>query len=333
VPITRSALQGIGFDAGRIRWLSVPHARPGDVPGDPAERPRVLERCMDRVGMEELYTLKAELDREDRILEPGGEQALTAYLMRLHADRALLSRGEDSFAPAWYFWESSSFKSLSEEEQSRLRSLIDAARRESEAVWEERGRRLLTVMRDATDMLVCAEDLGDVPECVPRVLSELGILGLRVERWARDYVEEGAPFVPPAKYPRLSVATASVHDTSTLRGWWEESREERAAFFAHLGCPGECPPRMTVELLSGILSHLLGSASLVCVVQLQDLLDLDPANWSPDPAEDRINIPGTVSGHNWTWRMPMDIEELAARAEPAAAVRALSAARAKRSAS
>jgi 4-alpha-glucanotransferase len=114
-----------------------------------------------------------------------------------------------------------------------------------------------------------------------------------------------------------------VHDTSTLRGWWEEDAAEREAFFRHLGGEGDCPPRMTPELLKRILSHLLGARSLFCILQIQDLLDLDPADWSADPAEDRINVPGTVSRKNWTWRMPMPLESLVERAEPAAAVAAL----------
>jgi 4-alpha-glucanotransferase len=323
VPVTRAALEGIGFDSGRIRWLSVPHVGSAEIRsslGDLADR--VLTRYLDRVGGEELYTLKPEVDAEQRILDLAEDPRVTQFLLARHGDRALLASGSH-FLPAWYFWEASSFRSLGTDEQARLRELISKRRRDSETVWEERGRRLLRLLRDSTGMLVCAEDLGDVPGCVPRVLEELGILGLRIARWARDYASPGAPFVHPSRYPRLSVCTGSVHDTSTLRGWWEEDAAEREAFFRHLGGEGDCPPRMTPELLKRILSHLLGARSLFCILQIQDLLDLDPADWSADPAEDRINVPGTVSRKNWTWRMPMPLESLVERAEPAAAVAAL----------
>ena len=92
-----------------------------------------------------------------------------------------------SFTPAWYLESKKGYQSLSAEEKSRLGNLVGQRRRESEEGWESMGRRLLSVLQGATDMLVCAEDLGDVPRCVPRVLDGLGILGLRIVRWAREY--------------------------------------------------------------------------------------------------------------------------------------------------
>jgi 4-alpha-glucanotransferase len=166
-----------------------------------------------------------------------------------------------------------------------------------------------------------------VPKCVPRVLSDLGILGLRVQRWTREYDTPGAPFIPPARYPRLTVCTASVHDTSTTRGWWEESPSEREAFFNFLGLTGACPTVMSQEILYKTIEQLLGADSLICVLQLQDALDLDRANWSPDPREDRVNVPGTLSETNWSYRMPLGLEELLKRREPAETIKKLADAR------
>jgi 4-alpha-glucanotransferase len=169
------------------------------------------------------------------------------------------------------------------------------------------------MVRDASDMLVCAEDLGDVPDSVPRVLADLGILGLRIERWAREWKRPGSPFIPPVDYPALTVCTPSVHDTSTLRGWWEEDRAERQAYYPLLELGGACPDRLTSEVHAAIVERCLGSRSRLCVFQLQELLDLDPELWTPDPRADRINVPGTVADTNWTWRMPLTIESLAGR--------------------
>jgi 4-alpha-glucanotransferase len=195
--------------------------------------------------------------------------------------------------------------------------MIDTRRRESEEMWENRGRELLSIIHAATDMLVCAEDLGDVPLCVPRVLAELGILGLRIVRWSREYDKAGpdapAAFIPPERYPPLTVCTPSVHDTSTIRGWWEEDAAERELFFRSLGESEECPAHLTPALLEKIMGACCGAASLLCMFQLQDLLDLDQALWAGDPRDGRINVPGTVTEQNWTWRMPLAIEDLAAR--------------------
>jgi 4-alpha-glucanotransferase len=183
------------------------------------------------------------------------------------------------------------------------------------------------MLRGATDMLVCAEDLGDVPRCVPRVLAELRILGLRIVRWSREYDQAGpgapAAFIAPELYPPLSVCTPSVHDTSTIRGWWEEDAAERELFFRSLGAKGACPSHMTRDLLEKIVAHCCGAGSILCMFQLQDLLDLDEAIWASDPREQRINVPGAVNNENWTWRMPLTVEELAARTKLSKRIRAL----------
>jgi 4-alpha-glucanotransferase len=41
----------------------------------------------------------------------------------------------------------------------------------------------LPVIKNATRMLVCGEDLGMVPKCVEPIMTDLGILGLRVQRF------------------------------------------------------------------------------------------------------------------------------------------------------
>lgn len=324
VPMARDALRNTGFDDGRIRWLSAPHFRGAEIEarlGADAERIRRLYLL--RVGDQELFNLRAEMDGEEAILALNEPEAVKDFLLSKHVDRALIAVSEEEFVPSWFFWQTTSFTGMSQEEQAKLREAITASRAASERIWEQRGRELLGMLRETTDMLVCAEDLGDVPDCVPRVLSDLGILGLRVARWARDYKAPGAPFIPEEGFPRLTVCTASVHDTSTLRGWWEESPAEREAYFRHSGFSGACPERLNRGLLLSIVSRLMGAGSLLCVFQLQDLLDLEEANWSADPREDRINVPGTVNEKNWTWRMPLTVESLAERSEPAAAIRAL----------
>ena len=80
---------------------------------------------------------------------------------------------------------------------------------------------------------------------------------------------------------------------------------------------------MTPDLLAKIVSRCCQAASRLCMFQLQDLLDLDRELWSQDPRGDRINVPGTVTAENWTWRMPLSVEELGARAALSTRIRAL----------
>ncbi len=336
VGLSAGDLQELGFDAGRLRWLSVPHISGAEL--DAAlgpEASRVARLWLQQVGTEELFNLAPQVDSESAIHALVEPPEVKKFLLSWHANRALLGGGEKEDPgtryPCWYLDATKGFQSLSDEEKSRLHAMIDRRRRESEEVWESRGRDLLAIIRGATDMLVCAEDLGDVPRCVPRVLAELRILGLRIVRWSREYdtAGPGAPpaFIAPERYPSLSVCTPSVHDTSTIRGWWEEDAAERELFFRSIGENGECPAHMTPALLEKIMISCCGAASMLCMFQLQDVLDLDQALWAGDPRDGRINVPGTVTEQNWTWRMPLLIEDLAARAGLSKRIQALAARR------
>jgi 4-alpha-glucanotransferase len=90
--------------------------------------------------------------------------------------------------------------------------------------------------------------------------------------------------------------------------------------------------RICRDLLEKVLEHCLGARSLLCVLQLQELLDLDGELWSEDPREDRINVPGTVADTNWTWRMPLTLEQLSERRQLAERIRAMAAPRRDRTA-
>ncbi len=321
---TRADLAAAGFDDAAIRWLSVPHVRGDDLRARLGpEAGRIADRHLRRIGAEDLYLLRDGLDREDAIRALDEPESVRETLYRWHADRALLVSGGDRYLPAWHHERSQAFVALGEDRQRRLQDLFRERRAASERTWERRGRDLLAMVSGASDMLVCAEDLGDVPDCVPRVLADLGILGLRIERWAREWKQPGSPFIEPAAYPALTVATPSVHDTSTLRGWWEEDRAERQAYFPLLGLGGPCPDRLTPEAHAAIVGRCLGARSRLCVLQLQELLDLDPELWSPDPHADRVNVPGTVADTNWTWRMPLTMESLAGRTGLAERLRAM----------
>jgi 4-alpha-glucanotransferase len=89
-----------------------------------------------------------------------------------------------------------------------------------EALWEDHGKRLLSVMLGATAMLPCGEDLGVVPPCSYRVLDEFSVPGMDVHRWARDWGKTYG-FKSPEEYRPNSVAVLSTHDMSSVAGWWE----------------------------------------------------------------------------------------------------------------
>ncbi|MFA5075635.1 MAG: 4-alpha-glucanotransferase [Candidatus Babeliales bacterium] len=102
-------------------------------------------------------------------------------------------------------------------ENGGLNGAFDPA---DEKSWEAHGRNLLSLMMRHSDMLACAEDLGTVPDCCFRVLNELGIPGIDIQRWMRDWGKTYA-FKSPQAYRKCALSTISTHDMSNLRAWWE----------------------------------------------------------------------------------------------------------------
>jgi len=102
-------------------------------------------------------------------------------------------------------------------ENAGLNGFFDPA---DERQWEGQGRKLLSVMIEHSKMLVCAEDLGTVPECSWRVLEEFGIPGMDVQRWIRDSGNDYA-FKTPEQYRENSIAVLSTHDIASFNAWWE----------------------------------------------------------------------------------------------------------------
>jgi 4-alpha-glucanotransferase len=192
VPIERRELEELGFDAGRIRWLSRPHV-PGDRVraaaaggGDPENDARAaFERILEKIGNEDLWLFKSSIQGEADMERLGLQPGVVSYLQSAWRDRVLMEYEDGRFQAQWSYWDTRAFPTLSEDERRRLEELIRRKRSESELIWEDQGRRLLKTLSETVPMLPCAEDLGAVPDCVPRTLADLGILGLRVLRWTR----------------------------------------------------------------------------------------------------------------------------------------------------
>ncbi|MCX5711061.1 MAG: 4-alpha-glucanotransferase [Candidatus Omnitrophica bacterium] len=91
---------------------------------------------------------------------------------------------------------------------------------QDESIWRAQGRELLQIMQGSTDMVLCAEDLGVIPQSCTDTLAEMGIPGNDVQRWVKDW-RVRHDFLPPGEYRELSVATLSTHDTTNWKAWWQ----------------------------------------------------------------------------------------------------------------
>jgi 4-alpha-glucanotransferase len=327
-------LAALGFSPERIRWLSKPHVplwRLIQAAGESAAKTAAFA-ALDRIGNEDLFLFKEAIKGEKDIEAlPLISPAARDFLMAMWRDRALFEYEPGAFVFAWTYRSSTSWATLSDHEKGELEALFVRKRAQSEDLWASTGKRLLGALSAAVPMLPCAEDLGSVPDCVPRVLEELGILGLRVLRWTRRWDVEGQPPIPIAQYPEASVASPSVHDSSSLRGWWEDeaNREEMWNFTeASLGkILGPCPARLGTEQAEILLELVARSSSRFAVYPVQDLLAMSEKLRPVDPRSERINVPGTVGVGNWSYRLPATIDEILTEKKLSAGARRLAKAR------
>jgi 4-alpha-glucanotransferase len=335
VPVKKAELKELGYDDGRLRWITKPHVPTGEVwdalragweghyrEGDlAAEAERTFTEALERIGEEELWLFKGGIGSEQDIAALGLHPAARDYLIKVWHNRLFVEYEKGSYAPSWLYQETRAYASLSEEEKADMDTLVEKHKKESEKIWEKQGLKLLTMIGESTSMLPCAEDLGAVPDCVPKVLAKLKILGLRVVRWHRDWDSAGEPYYPFSDYPELSVCTPAVHDSSTLREWWDREADQEA-FCGFIGVPS-LPKIYNPGAAKIILSRCASAASRFRVFQIQDLMHLSPRWYAEDPASERINVPGTLNEFNWTWRFPASIAEIAGDGDLIKAVKEL----------
>ena len=201
-----------------------------------------------------------------------------------------------------------SFRYLDQHTQQQLKDLyIDYFFHRQDDFWKKEAMEKLPALKRASDMLICGEDLGLVPSCVPEVMKQLGFLSLEIQRMPKDSRKE---FFHPNDAPYLSVVTPSTHDMSTIRGWWEEERSKTQKFYNNeLGQYGEAPYYCEAWINRSVVLQHLYSPAIWAVFQMQDILGIDEKLRRANPHEERINVPANPK-HYWRYRMHLSLEEL-----------------------
>lgn len=145
---------------------------------------------------------------------------------------------------------------------------------QEEANQIKQGQKILKIIIKETKMLPCAEDLGNVPSFCRKTLEEMGIPGIDVKGWTKNY-------------RKLAISTLSTHDTSLYPKWAKKKYNPE------------------IEIEETFLSPCIFNIFLIF-----ELLFLNNII-SPDKAEKfRINFPGKKLKKNWTIKMPLSMEEL-----------------------
>ena len=178
--------------------------------------------------------------------------------------------------------------------------------------WYNEAMKKLPVLVQTTRMLVCAEDLGMVPDCVAWVMNELRILSLELQQMPKD---PSVRFGELWKNPYRSVCTLSTHDMPTLRQWWDEDMERTQDYYnSQLYRSGAAPHPLPGWLAKEIVVNQLACPSMLCVLLLQDWFAIDEKLRLADANAERINIPANPR-HYWRYRMHLNIEDLIANKE------------------
>lgn len=314
IPLTEAELVSAGFKKETLLYLQNPNFSREQLRGFLGD---ATDSCVEKYFellpfTSDRYVFREEFRSERGIIDSAEEQSVKDGLLKVFWNRVFVPGTPDGiFHPFWYWYNAPVLGTLPQGEQEKLRNLIGANEAAQEPLWYANGKKLLAALAKSTDMTVCAEDLGAVPRCVPQVLSELRINSLRVERWARNWDAMSQPYYELLEYPRLSVATTSVHDTSTLAGLWKERDFDKNFFWTnHLHFGGPAPETLTPDVAKLLIKNIFKANSLFCIPPLQDFLAMSARFLPENPDDERVNTPGTVGPQNWAYRMPCTIEEL-----------------------
>jgi len=241
------------------------------------------------------------------VLEKMDAEALKEGLMEMVGDVLFLEEEGGLLHPRIGLMGTKSFAALGEQEQRALRELHDDYFHvRQERFWEAKAYEKLPAMRAASDMLLCGEDLGMVPACVPGVMARLGMLSLEIQRWPKV---GGRDFTDVSAVPYQSVVTTGTHDMTTLRGWWREDKRVTITYSRQM-LREEAQDELSAENTRRIVEMHMRSPGMWTVFPLQDLVGMDEDLRSTDIDGERINVPA-ITPFYWRWRMEMTIRELA----------------------
>ena len=318
--MTREEIQGYGLNFQEDRFLRpfitdwildrMFHERAGEV----------KEKYLDRLD-EERYQMKPEVDTQRKVealfagVTDEKEIWLRDGLYALISDVLFVRdhKNPGLFHPRISAQLDFIYESLYDVDKAAFNRLYnDYFYRRNNQFWYGEAMKKLPKLVQATRMLVCAEDLGMVPDCVPWVMNELKILSLELQSMPKDPTVK---FGHLSRNPYRSVCTITSHDMPTLRMWWDENISRTQEYYnTMLYREGPAPHPLPGWLARDIIARHLTSPSMLCILSVQDWLAIDEKLRLPNADAERINIPANPK-HYWRYRMHLSLEELAASKE------------------
>ena len=265
-----------------------------------------------------LYDLKPEYDTQRKVAEAFAERKdesslwIRDGLMRLISDVLFVEdpHQSDMYHPRIGVINEPIFEALSSEEKDAFMRLYNNYFYQRHSFfWGQQALKRLPAMLKDCRMLICAEDLGMLPDCVEPVLDQLRILSLEIQQMPK---QQGFEFVHLDANPIRSVCTISTHDMAPMRLWWQEQPERRQRYYVTmLQKEGRAPEQLPAHLAEEIIARHLYCPSMLCILQLQDWTAMDSELRRKNPQDERINVPSDAY-NRWQYSMHITIEELLA---------------------
>ena len=318
LPLTVEEIErkGIRFDFDRMVQPYIPHSLLSNTFGHLAQY--VIDTFLDdkylgRYQLKEAFNTQQKVNQfflngieEEELTDDN--RKLRDGLFDLIANVLFVQTGEDQWHPRISIHLTNSYAELDQQTRNSVYELyIDYFYKRHDEFWRQKGMEKLPAIMEASDMLVCGEDLGMVPASVPPVMKQLNILSLEIQRMSKN---PDLKFGRPSEAPYLSVCTTSTHDMSTIRGWWEEDRDLTQQFYNfELKNKGRAPFFAEPEICRQIIKQHLLSPAMWTTFPIQDLMAIDgQLRWDNTQAE-QINEPSDVR-HKWRYRMHLTIDDL-----------------------
>ncbi|MCB0632226.1 MAG: 4-alpha-glucanotransferase, partial [Lewinella sp.] len=317
LPVTLQELQdcGIAFDRDRFCAPFITESIVRELFGDQADT--VIDRFLEPAKGDEQLQFKPEFDTQRKVshaLKGSAQEALKKKLFGLHSNVLFIEDPKapgEAFHPRIDLQKTTSYQHLDGHLQGQLNELYnDYFYHRQEDFWREQAMTKLPAIKAATDMLICGEDLGMIPACVPDVMRELDLLTLEIQRMSKNPKTE---FLQAVDIPYFSVCSPSTHDMSPIRFWWEESDRDYISRFyrQELNFGGEPPLTCEPYISEKVILQHLQFPSMWAVFPIQDLLGMDGELRNPIPETERINVPANPE-HYWRYRLHLPLEKLVA---------------------
>ena len=200
-----------------------------------------------------------------------------------------------------------SFSQLDQSTQAKIMRLYnDYYYSRHDEYWKQQALWKLPAILDASEMLICGEDLGMIPKSVPGVMHDLNIISLEIQRMPKG----NSKFGQVSSYPYFSVCSPSCHDMSTIRGWWQGDHENaKDYYYNYLKMYGYTPMDGSPDIVQSIVEDHLASPSMLAIFPIQDLVGMDAILRNADALSEQINEPSDPK-HYWRFRFHLNMEDL-----------------------